>query len=86
MHSRWRCKICFCSLILGELEAFRNYKGFCVIFPKSLDGIEHFTTLTIFVIPQSIIIFESEILRFPFSTKIRLTWGVKCENLYFRKS
>ena len=72
MHSRWRCKICFCSLILGELEAFRNYKGFCVIFPKSLDAIEHFTKLAIFVIPHSTVIFESESFRFPLSTMIRL--------------
>ena len=28
-----------CSVILGELESFRNYKGFSVIFTKILDAI-----------------------------------------------
>ena len=32
-------KLCICSVILGELESFRNYKGFCIIFPKILDAI-----------------------------------------------
>ena len=36
MHSKWRYKICICSVILGELEALRNYKGIRVIFPKIL--------------------------------------------------
>ena len=31
-------------------------------------------------------IFESEKFKFPFSTKISLTWGVKCEKLNLRKS
>ena len=39
MHSKWRYKICICSVILGELEGFRNYKDFSIIFPKILDGI-----------------------------------------------
>ena len=26
MHSKRRYKNCFCSVILGELESFRNYK------------------------------------------------------------
>ena len=25
-----------CSVILGELKSFRNYKGFSIIFPKIL--------------------------------------------------
>ena len=28
---------------MRKLEAFRNYKGFSVVFPKSLDAIERFT-------------------------------------------
>ena len=32
-------KICICSVILGQLESFRNYKGFSIIFPKILDAI-----------------------------------------------
>ena len=31
-------KIC-CSVILGQLESFRNYKGFSIIFPKILAAI-----------------------------------------------
>ena len=31
--------ICICSVILGELKSFRNYKGFSIIFPKILDAI-----------------------------------------------
>ena len=35
MHSKGPYKICICSLILGELESFRNYKGFSInIFQK----------------------------------------------------
>ena len=37
MHSKRRYKICICSVILGELESFRNYKGLSIIFPKILD-------------------------------------------------
>ena len=33
MHSKWRYRICICSVILGELESFRNYKGLSIIFP-----------------------------------------------------
>ena len=43
MYSKWCYKICFCSVILQEFEAFRNFKGYSVIFPKSLDVIERFT-------------------------------------------
>ena len=25
MHSKWHYKICVCSVILGELQSFRNY-------------------------------------------------------------
>ena len=39
MHCKRRFKICICSAILGELESFRNYQEFRIIFPKSLDAI-----------------------------------------------
>ena len=45
MHSKRRYKICICSVILGELEAFQNFKGFSVIFPKILDAIERFKVM-----------------------------------------
>ena len=37
MHSKGRYKICICSIILAELESFRNYKG--SFFPEILDAI-----------------------------------------------
>ena len=66
MHSKWRYKICICSVIIGNLEAFRNYKGFSVIFPKRLDTIERFTKMRIFLIPHSIIFLNPKILGFLF--------------------
>ena len=44
MHSKRRFNI-FCSVILGELQSFRNYKGFSIIFPKTLDAISSITKL-----------------------------------------
>ena len=37
MHSKWGYKICICSVILGKLESFWDYKGSSSIFPKILD-------------------------------------------------
>ena len=38
MLSKRRYIICICSVILGRLEPFRNYKGFCsIVFSKILD-------------------------------------------------
>ena len=54
MHSKRRYKICVCSVILGELESFRNYKGFSIIFPQILDAIQRITKVRIFLIPLSI--------------------------------
>ena len=42
MNLERRYKIGTCSVILGELESFRNYKGFCIIFPKMLDVITYY--------------------------------------------
>ena len=36
MHSKRHYKICICSVNLGEIESFRNFEGFCIIFPKCL--------------------------------------------------
>ena len=66
MHSKRRYKICICSVVPGQLESFRNYKGFGIIFSKSLDAILSFTKKRIFRI-------------LPFSTKDSLAWGLKCE-------
>ena len=62
MHSKRRHKIC----ILGDLESFRNLKGFCVIFPKILGAIERFTKVRIFLIPLSITFLNPKKLGFLF--------------------
>ena len=36
MHSKRRYKICICSVILRDLEPFRNYNGFSIVSPKIL--------------------------------------------------
>ena len=36
MHSKRRCKICICSVILGQLDSFRNYKGRQYYFPENV--------------------------------------------------
>ena len=66
MYSKWHYKICLYSVILQELEDFRNFKGYSVIFPKSLDVIEIFTRVIIFLIPLSITFLNPKILRFLF--------------------
>ena len=52
-----------CSVILGQLDSFRNFKVF--------------TKERIFLIPLSIIFLNRKVLGFLFSMKNRLTWGVK---------
>ena len=66
MHSKQRYKICISSVILWQLESFRNYKGFSIIFLKILDAILSFTKVIFF--PDSFLhrILESENCRFPF--------------------
>ena len=66
--------IYICSVILVQLESFRNYQGFSIIFPKILDERrrENFSDSSF----QRI--FESE--NFAFSAKNSLIWrgrGVK---------
>ena len=72
MDSNWRCKICICSVILGELKSFRNYKGFSIIFTKIFDAYGGHIEL---IRSHSFLhhIFESEMFRFPISTKLSLT-------------
>ena len=78
MHSKRRHKICVCSVIRRELESFRNYKGFSIIFWKILDAIQRITKVRIFLIPLSITYLNPKISAFPFLTKNSLTWDVKC--------
>ena len=62
MHSKRRYKICICSVVLGQLESFRNYKGFRIIFLKMLDAILSFTKVRIFLIPLLIVFLNAKIL------------------------
>ena len=39
MYSSQSQNICICSVILGQPESPRIYKGFIFIFPKILDAI-----------------------------------------------
>ena len=61
-HSKRCYKICICSVILGELESFRNYKGFSINFPK----ISLITKVIIFFIPLSITFLSPIFLSFLF--------------------
>ena len=79
MHSKRRYKIFICSVVLGQLESFRNYKGFGIIFPKILGAILSFTKMRRFQILLFVAFSNPKILGFPFSTKNSLTWGLKCE-------
>ena len=61
-----------CLVILGQLESFRNYEGFSIIFPNILAAIQSFTKVGIFL---CIAFLVSKNFRFPFSTKKKgLTW------------
>ena len=82
MHSKRGYKICICSVILGELESFRNFmQGFgIIIFSKILDAIWRIAKGRHFLIPLSITFLNPKILGFVFPTENSLTWEVKCEN------
>ena len=80
MHSKRRYKICICSVILGELESFRNYKGLSIIFPKILDEFWPITKVKHFLILNVTTVLNPKILGSLFSEKNSLTWEVKCEN------
>ena len=43
MYSKRSCKVRICSVILGDLESVRNFKGFNIIFPKILDTVKRIT-------------------------------------------
>ena len=71
MHFKRRYKICIFSVILLELEAFRNYKhGLQCYFQKILDGIERFTKVKMLLIPLSITYVNPRILGYLFLRKI----------------
>ena len=70
MHSKRGYKIWIYSVILGELESFRNYEGFSIIFPQILDELKRITKVNFCVIPLSITFLNPQILGFLFPTKI----------------
>ena len=74
MHSKQRYKICICSVILGEIESFRNITG---------ATIQRITKVRIFLIPVFCAFLDPKILGFLYCKKNSLTWKVKCEKLNF---
>ena len=44
----------------GEVESFRNYKDFRIIFPKTLDAILRITEERIFLIPLGFLFYEKQ--------------------------
>ena len=63
MYSKWREKTYICLIILGQLKAFQNYKGFSIIFPKIFAPIQSFKKVRILLIPLSIAFSIQKILR-----------------------
>ena len=80
MHSKRRYKICICSVIIEELETFRNY------FPENFRCNFTYYESENFSVPSLLAFLNSKIEGFLFSTKKGLTLGMKCEKLNFRKS
>ena len=72
--------------MLGELESFRNDKGFRFILPKILDAIQLITKVRIFLMSLSITFLSLKVLGFLFPQKNGLTKVVECEKLNFRRS
>ena len=87
MYSKRRYKTCICAVVLGgQLKSFRNYLGPQYYFPENFRCNFRFYESENFSDSSLHRSFESENFRFPFSTKNRLTWRLKCEKLNFRKS
>ena len=80
MHSKRRYKICICSVIVEELETFRN------CFPENFRCNFTYYESENFSVPSLLAFLNSKIEGFLFSTKKSLTLGMKCEKLNFRKS
>ena len=72
MHSKRRFKIGICSVLLVELESFRNHKGYNVILPKILDTIDVLRKWEFFLFFFIHHIFETTILGLLFLRKLAL--------------
>ena len=62
MHSNRHYKICICSVILGERESFRDYKGLSIIFRKIFMKFRRITKFRHFLIPLAITFLHPTIL------------------------
>ena len=85
IHFKRRYKICICSVVLGQLESFRNYEGLRIIFPKILDAILSFTKVRIFLIPPSIACLNPKILGFLFLRKKKANLGTEMRKIIIQK-
>ena len=86
MHSEPRYKICFCSVIIGELESFRNYQGFSYFFSLKFQML--FSALRKRNLFYSSLhhMFESENFSFPFSYEKQPNLGGKMCKIKLQKS
>ena len=85
LHSTRRYKSCTCSVVLGQLESFRNYLGPQYYFSENFRCNFRFYESENFSDSSLHRIFESENFRFSFSTKNRLTWGLKMRKTKLQK-
>ena len=85
IHSKWRYKICICSVILVDFKSFRNYKGFSIVFPENFRCNLSFYERENFSDSYLNHTFESEHFRFLFSTKNSITWGGKSQKFTLQK-
>ena len=71
MHSTRRYKSCICSVVLGQLESFRNHLGPQYYFAENFGYNFRFYESENFFDSSLHRIFDCENFRFPFSTKSR---------------
>ena len=57
-NAEYYVKIYVCSVILGQLESFRNYKGFSIILRKILAAIYSSTKVRIFLTTLCVVFFN----------------------------
>ena len=69
MHSKRCYKSCICSVVLGQLESFRNHLGPQYYFPENFRCNFRFYESENFSDSSLHRIFESENFRYPFSSK-----------------
>ena len=85
MQSKRRYKICICWFIFGELQSFRNCKGFSIIFPTILDTIHRIKKENFFLFLSPPHFLNPKILGFIFPTKNRLALGYEIWKIKLQK-